>query len=67
MSSATKPIATLQAERPPTEKKEGDKKVKIAKLPMCISLTWNALGRKLFSGFTDGLIRVWLVNADYKG
>jgi len=69
MSTSTKELATLQVKRPVVEKKEGDtsKKVKTVKLPMCMSLTWNSLGRKLFAGFTDGLIRVWHVNQDFKG
>lgn len=36
-------------------KKDGKK----GKIPQCISLTWNALGNKLFAGFSDGVIRVW--------
>jgi len=48
MNTSSKAIATLAAEAP-----------KGAKLPMCVSVTWNALGRKLFAGFTDGHIRVW--------
>ena len=29
--------------------------------PQCISLAWSADGQTLFSGYTDGLIRVWSV------
>ncbi|CAO3675174.1 unnamed protein product [Umbelopsis vinacea] len=29
--------------------------------PQCISLAWSADGTTLFSGYTDGLIRVWQV------
>ncbi|KRW99612.1 WD40-repeat-containing domain [Pseudocohnilembus persalinus] len=65
MSANTKPIATLQAEQVVTETKEGT--LKRQKLPMCVSLTWNALGRKIFAGFTDALIRVWQVNEEYQG
>jgi len=64
MSTSTKELATLQVKRPAVEKKEVDSKKpsKVAKLPMCMSLTWNSVGRKLFAGFTDGVIRVWHVN-----
>jgi len=57
MSTSTKPIATLN----PVFKDKDSNKVK--KLPVCTSLTWNALGKKLFAGFSDGLIRVWHVNS----
>jgi hypothetical protein len=70
MSTSTKELATLQVKRPVVEKKEGvesKKSTKVTKLPMCMSLTWNSLGRKLFAGFTDGLIRVWHVNQEFKG
>ncbi|KAI8899398.1 guanine nucleotide binding protein beta subunit [Globomyces pollinis-pini] len=29
--------------------------------PQCISLAWSADGQTLFSGYTDGIIRVWTV------
>lgn len=32
-------------------------------VPMCISLAWSGDGQTLFSGYTDGLIRVWQVGA----
>lgn len=28
----------------------------------CTSMSWNALGSKLFAGFTDGNIRVYKIN-----
>jgi len=32
---------------------------KAPKLPICVSLSWNALGTRLFAGYTDGDIRVY--------
>ncbi|KAI9917578.1 hypothetical protein PsorP6_012788 [Peronosclerospora sorghi] len=36
-------------------------KGKYAQLPHCISLAWSADGSVLFSGYTDGIVRVWAV------
>lgn len=58
MDDKSKPIATIDVET----KKDGKKK----KAPSCTSLTWNALGKKLFAGFSDGIIRVYSVNTDQK-
>lgn len=58
MSTSNKPLATIEAE--PVKKDKGKK----YKAPTCTSLTWNALGKKLFAGFSDGLIRVYHVNTD---
>jgi len=58
MSTSNKPLATIEAE---SVKKDSKGK---KKNPMCTSLTWNALGKKLFAGFSDGLIRVYHVNTD---
>lgn len=33
-----------------------------AQVPYCISLSWSADGSTLYSGYTDGTIRVWTVN-----
>lgn len=35
--------------------------VKSGKVPYCLSLAWSADGSTLFSGYTDGKIRVWQV------
>lgn len=35
--------------------------VKSGKVPYCVSLAWSADGSTLFSGYTDGKIRVWQV------
>jgi guanine nucleotide-binding protein subunit beta-2-like 1 protein len=35
--------------------------VKSGKFPHCVSLAWSADGSTLFSGYTDGKIRVWQV------
>jgi len=35
---------------------------KSSSFPSCTSLTWSADGSTLFSGYTDGVIRVWKVN-----
>lgn len=51
-SKDSSPIAELASDRKEKEGKKG-------KLPQCISLTWNALGDKIFAGFSDGVIRVW--------
>jgi len=34
---------------------------KKAQLPFCVSLAWSADGSTLYSGYTDGQIRVWTV------
>jgi len=64
MDLKTKPFVTLKPIVKPREVKEGQKK-KATKLPMCISLTWNSVGKRLFAGFTDGLIRVYETNNEY--
>lgn len=35
----------------------GDK----ARKPECTSLAWSADGQTLFAGFSDNLVRVWVV------
>ncbi len=35
--------------------------VKSGKVPHCVSLAWSADGSTLFSGYTDGKVRVWEV------
>jgi len=47
----------VEAELRPDFSAQGCKALKIA----CISLAWSADGNTLFSGYTDGLIRVWSV------
>ena len=32
-----------------------------ATVPYCVSLAWSADGSTLYSGYTDGIIRVWSV------
>ena len=32
-----------------------------ALIPFCVSLCWSADGATLFSGYTDGVVRVWSV------
>lgn len=34
---------------------------KKAQRPYCVSLAWSADGATLYSGYTDGQIRVWTV------
>lgn len=34
-----------------------------ATVPYCVSLAWSADGTTLYSGYTDGQIRVWAVGA----
>lgn len=46
-------VYTIEAE--PIAKVEGKK----SKIPSCVSLAWNALGKTLFAGFSDGVIRVF--------
>ena len=46
-------VDELRPEFPPVGKK--------AMEPSCISLCWSADGSTLFSGYTDGAIRVWSV------
>jgi len=53
MSTSTKPVGTITI-----EKKVKDKKTTTLN---CTSLTWNALGKKLFVGCNDGTIRVYVV------
>jgi len=53
MNQSKAPVCTIEAE--PITKVEGSK----GKNPQCTSLTWNALGKKLFAGFTDGVIRTF--------
>lgn len=60
MSTSLKPLETLEA--PALETKEGKQSKK--KAPQCTSITWNAVGKKLFAGYTDGSIRVWHVKAE---
>jgi guanine nucleotide-binding protein subunit beta-2-like 1 protein len=35
---------------------------KKATVPYCVSLAWSADGSTLFSGYTDGAVRVWTVS-----
>jgi guanine nucleotide-binding protein subunit beta-2-like 1 protein len=28
-------------------------------VPYCVSLAWSADGATLYSGYTDGIVRVW--------
>ncbi len=35
---------------------------KKAQIPFCVSLAWSADGQTLYSGYTDGKIRVWTVS-----
>lgn len=30
-----------------------------AQIPYCVSLAWSADGATLYSGYTDGIVRVW--------
>jgi len=48
-------VDELRAEFPPMGKK--------ATIPHCTSLCWSADGSTLFSGYTDGTIRVWAVSS----
>lgn len=32
-------------------------------MPYCVSLSWSADGSTLYSGYTDGMIRVWSVGS----
>lgn len=36
---------------------------KNAQVPYCVSLCWSADGATLFSGYTDGVVRVWAVGS----
>jgi len=36
---------------------------KKATVPHCVSLCWSSDGSTLFSGYTDGKIRVWAVGS----
>ena len=47
-------VAELRPDFPPVGKK--------ATQPYCLSLCWSADGATLFSGYTDGIIRVWAVS-----
>ena len=58
MSTNEKPISELSAEA------KRDSKSKRARSVGCTALSWNALGKRLFAGFTDGLIRYWNVNQE---
>jgi guanine nucleotide-binding protein subunit beta-2-like 1 protein len=49
-------IETLQPEFP-------ERVGKNAQQPYCTSLNWSADGQQLFSGYTDGIIRVWSVTS----
>ena len=42
----------------PQWEKELSKK---AQVPYCVSINWSADGSTLYSGYTDGIIRVWAV------
>lgn len=42
-------------------KPEFDLKTKNAQVPYCVSLQWSADGQTLYSGYTDGVVRVWAV------
>ena len=42
-------------------KPEFDLKTRRAQVPFCVSLQWSADGQTLYSGYTDGIIRVWAV------
>jgi guanine nucleotide-binding protein subunit beta-2-like 1 protein len=53
MNDDTKPLFELYNEHNKTESKKKQKP------KACVSLCWTALGKKLFAGFTDGLIKVW--------
>lgn len=53
-------VAELTPEFP--ELKE-NKRGKMPTAPYCISLAWSADGRTLFSGYTDGVIRVWEITS----
>lgn len=44
-----------------------DEKSKKTKLSPCKTITWNSLGKKIFAGFGDGVIKVWhIVNEEKK-
>jgi len=47
-------VVELRPEFPPASKK--------AQTPHCVSLAWSADGATLYTGYTDGVIRVWGVN-----
>jgi len=46
-------VDELRPDFPPVGKK--------AQIPYCISLQWSADGSTLYTGYTDGIIRVWTV------
>lgn len=46
-------VDELRPDFPPVGKK--------AQVPYCVSLNWSADGATLYSGYTDGIIRVWSV------
>jgi guanine nucleotide-binding protein subunit beta-2-like 1 protein len=46
-------VDELRPEFPPVGKK--------AQVPFCVSLQWSADGSTLYTGYTDGIIRVWTV------
>jgi guanine nucleotide-binding protein subunit beta-2-like 1 protein len=41
----------------------GEAPSKKVQMPYCVSLAWSADGSTLYSGYTDGVIRVWAVNS----
>lgn len=45
---------------------EQEDKIPKIKYHQCTSITWDACGKYLFAGFTDGLIRVYELNAAEK-
>ena len=47
-------VVELRPDFPPASKK--------AQTPYCVSVAWSADGSTLYSGYTDGIIRVWGVN-----
>lgn len=47
-------VAELRPEFPMVGKK--------AQVPYCVSLNWSADGSTLYTGYTDGIIRVWAVS-----
>lgn len=58
----TKPLTELKQEVITESKKNPGAKQKRA--IGCTSLAWNTLGKILYGGFQDGVVRVWEVNND---
>lgn len=56
MTTKDTPLVELTYEKKNTEKEKKPKSL------ACTSLCWNALGKKLFAGFSDGIIKVWQVS-----